>query len=151
MINIYIFYILKGETLLITHLKKSKSAAAYFPCGQVPTQRAQEPLFSSSLLFPFSSFPRATIPHPSVGSGLWWLQRKWAMCCQCAQIGHANHAHTITGYVRVKKVVAVQQQPTSPLLNLKTWRCSKIFGKLQLSPYFVYMQYIRTKVKGSAS
>ena len=26
---------------------------------------------------------------------------------QCAQIGHANHAHTITGYVRVNKVGAV--------------------------------------------
>ena len=26
---------------------------------------------------------------------------------QCAQIGNANHAHTITGYVRVNKVGAV--------------------------------------------
>ena len=30
--------------------------------------------------FPFSSFPSASIPHPSVGSGLWWPQRKWTMC-----------------------------------------------------------------------
>ena len=27
---------------------------------------------------------------------------------QCAQIGHANHAHAITGFVRVKKVGAVE-------------------------------------------
>ena len=35
------------------------------------------------------------------------------------------------------------------LLNSKTRRCSKIFGRLRLSPYFVYIQHIRNKVKAS--
>ena len=33
--------------------------------------------------------------------------KRKGFCAQCAQIGHANHAHTITSYVRVNKVGAV--------------------------------------------
>ena len=58
---------------------------------------------------------------------------------QCAQIGHAYHAHTITGYVRVNKVGAVSLVVRATDFSSSKFENSEMLGKLRLSPYFVYI------------
>ena len=49
-------------------------------------------------------FPPAAIPHPSVGSVLWWPQHKWAMCCPFLPWG--------------PDLQGEKTQPSSPLCHL---------------------------------
>ena len=68
---------------------------------------------------------------------------------QCAQIGHANHVHTITGYVRVKKVEAVSMVARATNFSSSEFKNSEMLENLwETSALSLFCLY-NTRIKKS--
>ena len=62
---------------------------------------------------------------------------------QRAQIGHANHAHTITGYVRVNKVGAVSLVARTTEVSSSEFEKSEMLENLrETSALYLFRLYI---------
>ena len=66
-----------------------------------------------------------------------------AITAQCAQIGHANHAHTITEYVRVNKVGAVSLVACATDFSSSEFKNSEMLENLRETlALFLFRLYI---------